>query len=40
MFDFCKNVDETCEDDYWIKAMKDELKKIERKNTWELVPKP
>lgn len=35
-----KNTEEACRDNYWIKAMKEELEQIERNNTWELVPRP
>ena len=35
-----QNVNEACKDECWVKAMNEELEKIEKKNTWELVPRP
>ena len=35
-----KSADEACKDDHWIQAMKEELDKIVKNETWELVPKP
>ena len=35
-----KNSNEACKDDYWIKAMKEELDQIEKNNSLELVPRP
>ena len=35
-----KNVDESCKDDYWKQAMKEELDQIVKNETWELVPRP
>eukprot|EP00253_Pinus_taeda_P030653 PITA_30653 len=35
-----QNVNEACRDECWVKAMNEELEKIEKNNTWELVPKP
>jgi len=34
-----KNVNEACKYE-WVKAMNEELEKIEKNNTWELVPRP
>ena len=34
-----KNLDETCKDDYWKQAMKEELDQIVKNETWELVPR-
>ena len=33
------SINETSKDSFWIKAIKEELEKIEKKNTWELVPR-
>ena len=35
-----KNIDEACKDDNWIQAMKEEIHKIVKKGTWELVLRP
>ena len=35
----CKNVDKACKDDYWKQAMKEELDRIEKNRTWEVVPR-
>ena len=35
-----QNVNEACRDECWVKAMNEELEKIEKNNTWELVPRP
>eukprot|EP00253_Pinus_taeda_P025522 PITA_25522 len=35
-----QNVAEACKDEHWVKAMDEELKQIEKNNTWELVPRP
>ena len=35
-----KNVHEACKDDYWKKAMKEELDQIVKNEAWELVPRP
>ena len=35
-----QNINEACKDECWIKAMNEELEKIEKNNTWELVPRP
>ena len=35
-----KNIDEVCKDDYWKQAMKEELDKIVKNETWESVPRP
>jgi len=35
-----QNVKEACKDERWVKAMDEELEKIEKNNTWELVPRP
>ena len=35
-----KNFEESSEDEYWVKAMNEELDQIEKNNTWELVPRP
>ena len=35
-----RNVSEACKDECWVKAMNEELKQIEKNNTWELVPRP
>ena len=29
-----KNIDEACEDDHWIQAMKEEQDKIMKNDTW------
>ena len=34
-----ENANETCKDDYWKQAMKEELDQIVKNETWELVPK-
>ncbi|XP_016515215.1 putative mitochondrial protein AtMg00820 [Nicotiana tabacum] len=34
-----KKFDEALKDDYWVKAMKDELDQFERNKVWDLVPK-
>lgn len=31
---------EALKDDYWLKAMNEELDQVEKKNTWSLVPRP
>ena len=35
-----KSVTEAAKDQYWVKAMEEELDQIEKNNTWELVPRP
>eukprot|EP00253_Pinus_taeda_P003026 PITA_03026 len=35
-----QNVNEACKDECWVKAMDEELEKIEKNDTWELVPRP
>ncbi|XP_019239546.1 PREDICTED: uncharacterized protein LOC109219544 [Nicotiana attenuata] len=35
-----EKVNEALKDDYWVKAMKDELDQFERNKVWDLVPKP
>jgi hypothetical protein len=35
-----KFFDEASQHDDWIRAMNEELDQIEKKNTWELVPRP
>jgi len=35
-----QNVKEACKDECWVKEMDEELEKIEKNNTWELVPRP
>ena len=35
-----KNYAEASEDEYWVKAMNEELDQIEKNNTWNLVPRP
>ena len=35
-----KNVEEAINDEYWMKAMKEEISQIEKNETWELVPRP
>ena len=35
-----KNFYEASGDEYWIKAMNEELDQIEKNNTWELIPRP
>ena len=35
-----QNVNEACKDECLVKAMNEELEKIEKNNTWELVPRP
>eukprot|EP00253_Pinus_taeda_P005979 PITA_05979 len=35
-----QNVKEACKYECWVKAMDEELEKIEKNNTWELVPRP
>ena len=35
-----QNVNEACKDECWVKAMDEELDKIEKNDTWELVPRP
>eukprot|EP00253_Pinus_taeda_P025917 PITA_25917 len=35
-----QNLNETCKDECWVKAMNEELEQIEKNNTWELVPRP
>ena len=35
-----KSADESCKDDHWIQAIKEELDQIENNETWELVPRP
>eukprot|EP00253_Pinus_taeda_P014929 PITA_14929 len=35
-----QNVKEACKDEFWVKAMDEELEEIEKNNTWELVPRP
>ena len=34
------SVIEACKDEYWLKAMEEELDQIEKNNTWTLVPQP
>ena len=35
-----KNIEEAIKDEYWMKAMNEELSQIEKNKTWELVPRP
>ena len=35
-----KNFEESSEDEYWIRAMNEEIDQIEKNNTWEFVPRP
>ena len=35
-----QNVNEACKDECWVKVMNEELEKIEKNNTWELVRRP
>jgi hypothetical protein len=35
-----KNIEEAIKDEYWMKAMKEEINQIEKNKTWELVPRP
>ena len=35
-----KNVNEACDDEFWVLAMHEELNQFKRNNVWELVPKP
>eukprot|EP00253_Pinus_taeda_P034715 PITA_34715 len=35
-----QNINEACKDEYWIKAMNEELEQMEKNNTLELVPRP
>ncbi|GLJ17356.1 hypothetical protein SUGI_0301460 [Cryptomeria japonica] len=35
-----KNVSDALSDECWLNAMKDEISKIEKNQTWELVPRP
>ena len=35
-----QNMKEACKDEWWVKAMDEELEQIEKNKTWELVPKP
>ena len=35
-----QNVRGACKDECWVKEMDEELEKIEKNNTWELVPRP
>eukprot|EP00253_Pinus_taeda_P020723 PITA_20723 len=35
-----QNVNEACKDEFWAKAINEELEQIEDNNTWELVPRP
>ena len=35
-----KSADEACKDGHWIQVMKEELDKILKNETWELVPRP
>ena len=35
-----KNFEEASEDEDWIRSMNEELDKIEKNNTWVLVPRP
>jgi hypothetical protein len=35
-----KNFNEANKDDHWVKAMNDELDRIEKNNTWEMVQRP
>ena len=35
-----QNVREACKDECWVKAIEEELKQIEKNNTWELIPRP
>ena len=34
------NFEESSEDEDWIRAMNEELDRIEKNNTWDLVPRP
>lgn len=35
-----KIVTKACKDENWIKSMEEELRQIEKNQTWELVPRP
>lgn len=35
-----KDVNEACNDEYWMEAMKEELMQIEKNDTWILLPRP
>ena len=35
-----KSIEEEIKDEYWMKAMNEELSQIENNKTWELVPRP
>lgn len=35
-----KDIDEACKDENQVKAMEEELNRIEKNNTWILVPRP
>ena len=35
-----KNVKEALLDEYWVKAMQEELEQFERNDVWSLVPRP
>ena len=35
-----RNVKDALENDNWIEAMNEEIEKIEKNNTWTLVPRP
>jgi hypothetical protein len=35
-----KNVEEAINDEYWMKAMKEDISQIEKNETWQLVPRP
>jgi hypothetical protein len=35
-----KNIEEACNDEYWIAAMQDELNQFTKNSVWSLVPKP
>ena len=35
-----RNISESCKDEWWVKAMNEELEQIEKNNTLELVPRP
>ena len=34
------SIKEACKDESWVKAMNEESNQIEKKKTWELVPRP
>ena len=34
------SIKEACKDENWVRAMNEELNRIEKNQTWELVPRP